>query len=500
FPILVLQVAFRFAEQQEVATSITRRHQAHERHLQRLLRLDQDSELVCRSLRRGFRKLVQLPSQDRHRFLQYLARLFPGNFEAYYFDQSGHRIDALSASAFPRRASEMAYAAIGKKSRSEAITPSEEKLLATMFEVPSLSQFTNSQGKTVPLLSRDRMGAITWDLTPASASLEIGGFFAIIHPGTIEPDRAVRSALRSLNKRSGAVQFGVLNLQDDHFAAYPPELNQKEDLRLRVLSALSVYERAFRGPGYHGLLAPRSRGGYVVSLSPLPRLFPLWFWAAFNLICVIWLVVVLVRVVRGQDVFTGKITARMIGLFLFAVGSPSLVLLFGGYYALRDHSSILMQNLEVQVRDKLTQLDQRLPSEVKRIEKHLTRLMTKARGETDLTRRIELFRTLEQEPWCEQAYLVNQKGESVYSRRDMNDPVFRDRSRFPLMLCREILRRYNKLYAIDAGTLMVETTTGILDQLMGSKDKVNIDQIIAQAGQFTYMSMFDESAFFFIDS
>ncbi len=500
FPILVLQVAFRYAEQQEVETVITQRHQIHERHLQRLQRLDNDTELVGRNLRQGFRRLSAMSVKDGKAFLAFLERLFPQCFDMYIFDRQGRRMEELSASGFPRRASELAFAAMQKRSRSEALTASEEKMLATIFEVPTLSQFTNSQKQTIQLLPRDRMGALTWDVVSASGSGDIGGFFAVIHPGKIAPDRALRSALRMFNRRSGSLQIGIVNLQDEHFGVYPPELNLREDLRMRIMNALGVYERTVRGPNYHGLLALRSRGGYLLTVSPLPSLFPLWFWRVFNLLCAVWVLVVLTRVLRGQDVFAGKITVRMIGLFLFAVGSPSLVLLFGGYYALRDHSSILMQSLEAQIRSKLLQLDQRLPSEIKRMEKHLTRVMARARGETEAAKRIEIIRTLEKEPWCEQIYLVNQKGECLYSLRDMNDPWFRDRSRFPLMLCREILRKYNKLYEIDAGALMIETTTGLLDQLMGSKDRVNIDQIIAQAGQFIYMSMFDESAFFFIDS
>ncbi|MFZ2959708.1 MAG: hypothetical protein WA705_22725 [Candidatus Ozemobacteraceae bacterium] len=134
-----------------------------------------------------------------------------------------------------------------------------------------------------------------------------------------------------------------------------------------------------------------------MALAPIPGFFSPAFFCMVYSLCGAWFLLVSLRMPIGETGFSSRIPTKLVGLFLFALAVPFLLLLIGGFYALKDHANVMMESLENRIRERLTQFDERFPVEVTQLEGNLRQMMRRLRALSTNEERIRLLDVLKSE-------------------------------------------------------------------------------------------------------
>ncbi|NLI79708.1 MAG: SpoIIE family protein phosphatase [Candidatus Riflebacteria bacterium] len=506
FPVLVLQIALAQIEAMEVEARLDRHEATQEKRLGKLLAIGDDVGLLCQMLRGSLSRMgIPGPGGGRAR-LRRLERLFPGAFDVYWFDGDGRVIPGLSAGRHPRRATEMVFRALRKVEKTP-LTHNEEGLVMSFLRITSADGLAASRDRPFRLLRRETDGFLFWNVqehgpatAPPVATGTPRGFIALLHPAGFRRNPALQAGLRLFGRRYPADRYGRVALGGGRIRLFPTSLGLRSDLRRGLLAALGRYDRQFETEGSVVTLLRRSPTEYLLALSPRPRFFRPVTWTAFHLACAAWILVVAGRLLGGGGLLWGPIPRKLMGLFFFAVGTPALVLLVIGFYALRDHGNVLRQNLETRIRQKLALYDRHLSSELARLEARLNQIVGRARLARSPGARNQALEEIRTESPLDQAFLVDQTGSAAFMLNDtMGIELTRKRNNLSLILCREVLRRLNKSIVFDAGSIVAQATESMFDSLVGGGG-TDFDKLSREMGKFTEMTFFDESAFLYLDA
>ncbi len=213
---------------------------------------------------------------------------------------------------------------------------------------------------------------------------------------------------------------------------------------------------------------------------------------------------VIVKIVDGGAGLALRIPLRLLALFFFAVGTPSLVLLVGGFYALKDHSHVRQQRMEKMVEDKIQRFDERYPLFLGDLAYRLRQTVIEARKQKDQAKRIEIYQRFEQEKAMDFVVVVDSRGREVFKTKRFvslmaQNQTFQQRGQFALLISRELLKKLNGSMKIDAGSLVMEATSGVLNTLVGDAN-FSFDGLLATMGEMFDMSLAGESSFIFVDA
>jgi serine phosphatase RsbU (regulator of sigma subunit) len=501
FPVLVIQISFRQIERLEAGGIRRERDNLLENLLLRLKDKDDDSVMILRSTNRVFEKASELPLTGATALYKRLIGFFPGAVELFVFDRHGALIPAVSSRRLGTRGAQEILPILGKIRQNVRLTESEGNLIKTAFQTAVPNQLRKAIRTGTLLARRDRNSYAIWNIAKSPMS-SLGGYFCLIHSGEIQENRAIKGAIRRANQKLKTIRLGFLDMEAPQNPLFPEEHSAITGLGARMIEANARYGRKFEAPGKHGVLALRERGGFLFALSPLPGFFSWGTFQGMNLASVAWLFLIVRTVMLTGGRFAGRIPAKLMTLFLAAVGIPALILLIAGFYSLRDHENIQVQSLEQTMREKLGAFDEQLPLEVQRIEKSLQAVIQDASQVPSRSERAAVYRRFEEESVFETILVVNEKGENIfvfdkflkYLRANPKVKKMFDYSRY---LGREILRRLNNSNKIDSGAIVTDVAEGVISSFAGSSEDLSIDSMVNSLGKMHPMNYGGEKSFFY---
>lgn len=503
FPVLIIQTAIRQVESLEVEKRILDARLRHERVLSKLKEADDDALMVSRSIVRVFQKTRNEKNEIvRNAHLKKLAKIYPGVFDIYFFDPSGILIPKISARKCHKRAIEQTFQTLQDLSQAKKVEPGQTGLLLTVLNIPLALRGLEQQERHIRLGRREQNSYYLWSAKSSSPDNAYGGFIAFLHSGKFRKDRALQDSVKWLNRRFKKSKFGYIDVSSNSLNLYPATWNAQEGLKTAFISALGRYDKQIRSESYHGDFILRKNAGFLFALSPHIGFFPKRLLNFIHLLCVVWILLVFLRMPNQGEGIGGRIPTKLVALFLFAIGTPSLVLLVGGFYALKDHENVLLQNLETRIKEKLHDFDERFPTEISRLETWVGQQINKARKVENIAGNTDLFESLRAEKVLEYFYVVDRSGKAIYSfnKGKENESIITRTNKFAAALGRELLRRLTNSLKLDAGSFMVETTEGVLTTLIGDGNHLNIDLISRDLGKLTLFSMGQESSYAVFDA
>lgn len=496
FPIAVVQIAFRQIEGLEVEKIIQARNIFHEKLLSKLKAADDDVLMVTRLVRRLARRAGELSPRAAINLMKRAQKRFPGCWDIYLFDRAGKVIPELSSHRDGSGICERALKIVWAKDISIPVSYSQDGLLQSFLRITSPIELGRFGKRDVTLGDRGRDTYFTYDFFDNSGC-RIGGMMAFLHRQAFRPDRAVRNAIRLVNRKSQISKVGYIDFGPTRLHSFPRSLRKIPDLRARLMAALAGYERHFSGEGFRGSLINRGLSSFFVAVAPLPRFFSNGTWVFTHLLCLCWfLLVAFWGPVAGKS-FLARISIKVVALFLFALVVPFVLLQTGGYYVLKDHGNVLMANLENQIREKLQQFDDRVPIELNRLE-------AVVRGEIDRSRRFShqedrsrVYDDLvKKESIFDLMYAIDLHGKVVYEYPPLTTeirPDIKKRNELFIRLNGEMLKRINNKMTFNPSSVMLEMTEGLFNSLLGGDFDLNV--MTSSLGRFMPFSIGDESSF-----
>ncbi|MBI3038324.1 hypothetical protein HYY75_04620, partial [bacterium] len=329
FPIIVLQVAIWQVEQLEVEKKIRQKWMEHERLLAKLNDADDQPGMVGRSIRKFFDQMRKIPPSERQSELRKLFRLYPNTIDLYIFSPSGKVIGNLSSKRHSHRAIGRVFGAMVQDKNGKQMSAGETGLLNAILNSSVGLDLLRYSGRIMILGKRDTDGFAGWDFTKATNEDDLGGYFALIHPRGFIPDRTLKLSIQWLNRRWKQTKFGYVDIATTPIRFNVSNSLVNENFLNDVLVAISGYNRHIRRKNCHVSLALRKGNGYLLAISPLPVFFPEWFSLAVNISCLLWFSLVFHGVAKGEQTFSIRIPFKLVGLFIFAVGTPAIILLIG---------------------------------------------------------------------------------------------------------------------------------------------------------------------------
>jgi hypothetical protein len=503
FPIFIIHGALSQIEKLEVDKRISKQLERHVIMLARIKGLDSDSRMVVRSVSRMFGHVRAKSRSLQNNGFKRLRRLFPEELDLYVFDHLGKLIPEFSSTRKGRRAMELCFESLWEYRQTQSTR--REGLLKDMFGFGEVVQIAAGFGAGGSKLGRRPVDSIVkWDRISSSKSGELSGFIALVHSGKLTSHRAVRGAISRANKKLPDMNFGLLDTSQGRWDFHPTAKGKRFVLREEILRAIHQYDPFFTTGTHFGAMNRRVSDGYLFSFTPKPRFFSVGFLGFMYTFSFLWFALVWFRVPAKGQGMAGRIPVKLVALFLFAVGTPALVLLVGGFYALKDHSHVLLQQLESRVQEKLQQFDDRLPSELTRLEGFLKRIIDRATLVPPGPERQKIFSEFLAEQVFDSVLIVNKKGDEVFNFPRFKEMVKKDagyagKQKFALIIGREVIKRLNNSMEIDSGTFLMEATTGLLNTLMGGK-AVSLEVILGEFGRFQEMAFQGDGAFLFLDA
>jgi HAMP domain-containing protein len=460
----------------------------HEDALGKLLLEDHDARFVADRLRKLFRVLPVLSPARRLERIQALQKRLNNCFDLYLFDERGKVVSELSSSRHGRGITERCFSILldhqrhrrslvpklnPKKIRVASVEPARYGLLKGFLRVDFAENVANSgSGDPIPLGSRQADGFFLF--YPETSPRKIRGFrgyMAFLQPGRIPPGIALRAHGRLLNQRYEDFQVGFLRQTTGGIEFFPRSLEQKWNFRGSFLTALSSYNPHFHGPDFHGTILARRQHGHVIAIGSRPALFPAWVRWIFYGICLFWQAWAAWAIGSGRILLDGGIRAKVILLFLFAVGFPTLLLLIGGYVALDDRIRVLQENLVDTMKGKLKQFDERFPLEVSAIEQRLRNAGRQAQTLAGNPRQLQVFQRFATMGGLNNIFVIDCRNQMAFLLFD--DPKMREKERMARILAGEMLKRINGSDKVDAGTFVASAFEDIFKTLIGSDATVN---------------------------
>ncbi|MBP7633893.1 hypothetical protein KBA41_06960, partial [Candidatus Ozemobacteraceae bacterium] len=395
FPIAVIQSALYLVDHIECEKFRQDKRSQHDTILNKIKAADDDALMISRAIRRVFdRQNETASSAAQSRLALRLRRLYAPAFDLYVFDDANRLRSDLSIGNRPRRAVEMCFATLQELSAGLPSSREKIRLLSSVLNIPSESDQLTSRHVLRAIGNRQQDGFFQWGTAPSGLPGGLKGYILLLHPGKFRPNRAIENAIRLANRRFKSSQFGLVDTVRKKTALFPPELTRVQGLEWVLMSSASKYDQTFQTDAHFGTFIPRAIPGYLVAYSKQPAFFGRSVELTVHAFCLFWLLTVLWHVPAAGTSLGGRIPTKLMGLFLFAIGTPSFVLLLGGYYALKDHENVLMQNLESRVKNKLRVFDDTLPLDVARRELVLKEILEKIRATPDLEKRRQIFSTV----------------------------------------------------------------------------------------------------------
>ncbi|HNV69143.1 MAG TPA: SpoIIE family protein phosphatase [Candidatus Ozemobacteraceae bacterium] len=504
FPVLVVQVAYRQIEHLEVEKLSEELTKKQLRVLGVLKQNDSEPIMISRSFQRVFATIKNLPFTRQKKIVKNLYRIFPRAFDAYFFDANGRLIKDLSSQRHARRAVEMSYQALRDIAAGRKLAPEIEGLMKSVYNLTNVGSLAGSKQKAFFMGNREFNSWTIHDFQKTENGEGIQGYFALIHHSALPKDYSLGLSIRAFNRHSPMHQAGWANTRGGLVEVYPDAFESKPGFRAAFMRALNQYDMQFDDGENVVSMVMRSSGGYCFISSPRPRFFPDGLKHAFHVVCVFWIFLVLYKIVDGGSGLVLRIPVRLLALFFFAVGTPSLVLLVGGFYALKDHSHVRQQQMEKLVEEKVQRFDQRYPLFLGDLAYRLRQVVLAARSQTDQQKRISIYQKFEDEKAMDFVVVVDHRGREVFKTKRFSslmsqNQTFQQRGQFALLISRELLKKLNGSMKIDAGSLVMEATSGVLNTLVGDAS-FSFDGLLATMGEMFDMSLAGESSFIFVDA
>ncbi|MBF0499630.1 MAG: SpoIIE family protein phosphatase [Candidatus Riflebacteria bacterium] len=499
FPVAVLLAALYFMEIFEVERVISAERALHESVLGRLQTADNDVAMVERSIRRMMDAVKTRPVSIQKLGVERLISLFPQTFDLYVFDKKGSVITEMSSSRHTRGVVERAYGTLIDASERRDVTKTQEGILSRFLIMPEPMLAVKFRGSVLALDNRPRDGYFTWDYN-LGGSADIGGYCALIHPAGIRENRALQSSMAMIRHHTKRLQVGMFEMSSGTINLIPSQWNRRSELKHEVLAALSRYDRNFEGSYFHGTVMLRGRGGYLLAISPKPAFISNRLRLILFGIGMLWTAFVFVKIQNRESGFAARIPSKLVGLFLFAVGIPSLILLVGGYYALKDHGRVMLQELESRMRLKLRQFDERFPEEQLRLTTWITGMIKNFDLHSSPEEISRFFEPFRREPSISNIFLINDKGNTLFCFNEkLKEKRRSEIARMYSLLAREGLKKINNDSHIDSGTFAAEAASGIFSSISTGGTKNLVDEILRKRGEFFRFQTGNEVSFLYVN-
>ncbi len=527
FPIFVIQGTARQVESLENDRLTTNLLAEQNRFLTTLGALDDDAICLKIILKNYFRAMKDAVPARREMLVSQFHRRYPGMADLFFFDGTKRLVQEISSKSRSRRAAELSFAAIVDLGLKKSVPEGLRGLVAQFLNVESLSLFIPNRGAVSDLGPRDRERyfVVSWEEAPTRGGL--AGYVAFFHPSMIPgnffmkrmidhanrtrrgmtaamalvPDLAAERGTGGAAPRDGVAQKGKTQTVVFH----PPELIGTAELAGAFLKAAPQFDTHFTAGNNTVSFAPRRHPGWLLTMSATPRFFSDRIYYIINVISLVWLLFVCFRIPAGGQGWGTPIPAKLLGVFLFGVGIPSLIMLVVGYYALKDHTSVLQQKLELQVQEKIKQFDAKLRLEIQTTERRLKSIVAEASNEENAERRLDVYKQFLAEKPFDMLMVIDQKGREIFNfprfKKDIErDPGKKKMGQFVTVLAREFIKRMNKNLTIDAGTLVMEATGNMLSTFIGGTGQRNgVDEIIRNRGMMYPLALGGDSSFLFIN-
>ncbi|MFZ5951203.1 MAG: HAMP domain-containing protein, partial [Candidatus Rifleibacteriota bacterium] len=324
-------------------------------------------------------------------------------------------------------------------------------------------------------------------------------YLALIHEEKIDPDHALKNTIKWVNNRYPHLKAGFLDIEKKERDVYPSQLGVLEDLRLNFIKSEAEYENFFRSRQYFCTFIKKSVSKFIFISQKNPVFFSHGSNLALNFLCLAWLIFVFRNLPVANRQIQGGITAKLVFLFLFSIGSPSFLLMIGGYYALKDHGNVRQQELEKKMVSKLNHFDEKYPLDLKSIGDFLRQIIVKAQQHETLDQIIEELKiTRSRKDIFMQGYLLNEKGQELFSLHEQQTSVQVKNKKIVILVARELLSRLNKSMKVDSGTLMMEATEDFFTSVIDSNFDFNV--LIKSMGEFIPMTFGTEGSYLFSEA
>jgi len=325
FVLWSMQMAGRFEQEEKIDREIYKLQQL----LMRLSYENNDAEMVCRAFSRGFHQLREASPRQRVRIVRRLRRQFKGMFDFALFDEQGRFLERLSVTERSRRALERAHNAMVAKQNREPIDDMEKRYLKGFLNVPQIDKLMVSAGRPTNLGHRGRFSLMAWDgRRYASPRRGVpGGYYLFLHTDQLKPAMfSLRVAIRYANRHLRRIQVGLAEFGGLPGKAslefYPTQINES-GLATAIVSAVRVFNDAFRTPHSHGVVRKMDATRYLVAKVQQPDGWSENATGLIRAVCAFWIIFGVVRIgFLGHLPLRMGISWKLMGLFLYAWALP----------------------------------------------------------------------------------------------------------------------------------------------------------------------------------
>ena len=503
FPILVLQFAKMRIEDLEIDQQIKLSRLKHERILTKIKQADDTAQMAARSVKKIFEMLRLFPEMTlKKSLISSLRASYPEALDLFIFDGNGKLIPDLSSNRHPRRAIEFAFEALNSFAKGKSAPAGKTGILKNMIGLQEIPNGLKTMEKAFKLGNRNNDSHFSWFTEPVVASTSSKfphSYMAFLHQRSLASNYAIKHSIKWVNSRYNSLQAGYFDLRNKSDSFFPAKMAAYNNLRLNIIRSEGKYENFFRENDYFASYYKRSANEYVFIIQPIPVFFKHGSNLTLNLLCLLWMILVFRNLPTQTRQFQGGITAKLVFLFLFAIGTPSFLLMTGGYYALKDHSNVLLQDLEKKIVSKLNHFDEKYPIELQNIGDFLNGIIFKAQQHRNLEDIIgELKACRAKKDLFMQGYLLNEKGTELFSVHENQTDFPAKNKKIVILVARELLSRLNRSLKVDSGTLMMEATEDFFSSMLDANFDFNV--LIKSMGEFIPMTFGAEGSYLFSEA
>lgn len=207
-----------------------------------------------------------------------------------------------------------------------------------------------------------------------------------------------------------------------------------------------------------------------------------------------WQIFVCLIVFSKRAIFTPKIPLKLIGLFIFAVGIPVYLVLVGGFYALKDHERVMLDNLGKEMEVKLREIDERFKEENHRSLKLFNQTVAEISRNPIKNREtfLRACKPIEKLIGSGTVILVNGEGKATFLTQ-VSEKSERG-NRLLIRLGQTILLRLNPNFARKSSSIL---SAGVVESVSEIHGSGLIDDTIKNLGKFWAVDLFGDKVFVF---
>ncbi|GAB4269591.1 MAG: hypothetical protein Kow0029_05700 [Candidatus Rifleibacteriota bacterium] len=505
FPILVLQYARQKIDELEIAKKINNSKLNHERILGKIKQADDNAKMIGRSIKLVTDRIFGLKNRSEQVWqINCLKKAFPQAFDLFIYDGEGKLIPELSSNRYPRKAMEFALEGLLEFAANGKSKPGKVGIFKNIVGLQDLPGVLKKKEEVIKLGNRKLDSHFCWNHTEEVSTVQKTmaphAYIALLHSHNFDKDKALNYSIKWVNARFRYLQAGTVDLDAKSNSGYfPPELAILPDLKLCLLSTERKYENSFVHKGYFCTFTRNSPTRFLVITQRVPVFFSHSFKLALNIFCIFWLLFVFRNLPLGNRQLQGGITAKLVFLFLFSIGLPSLLLMIGGYYALKDHANVMQQDLENKIIGKLKLFDEKYPDELENLAAYLRSYVMKAQHRENFAEILDLLKeTRTKKNLFMHGLLLDEKGTELFSLHEDQSSAGQKNKKIVILVAREMLSRLNKSMKVDSGTLMMEATEDFVTSVLGGRN-FDFNLLIKNMGEFIPMAFGQEGSYLFAD-